>query len=92
MKTLELSDVKAAKLDELETLAIDSAKGIFQAETGEITDAERAAIKILAIVAKNRQTMTAREALHFNMASALSDPEQLKKYVQTTCPQLTGKN
>jgi hypothetical protein len=89
MKTLELSDAKGQQLDELETKAIAVVNGLLDSSV-EATDAERAAVKVLGIVAKNRQTMTAREALHFNMAVSLSDPDQLAKYVQTTCPQLAA--
>ncbi len=59
---------------------------------GEMDDTEKAAVKLLGVVAKNRQTLTARSALNFQMAREItSDPAAMRKYVAATNPQLTAQ-
>ena len=86
MKDLEINEKKAEKLDKLETSAIDIMVGVFEGKK----DSEEAkdAIKVMNIVAKNRVTQTARMALGFNMASAIANEKELKRYIEVTSPQI----
>lgn len=85
MAQMELTPQSEQKWTELEQISLDAVRSAIQ-RGGELDDSEKAAVKTLGIAAKNRQTSTARAALHFNMASSIADPEELKRYIQTTSP------
>ena len=84
MTHLNLSEEAAQQMGELEVQALGVLKGTLDGEV--MDDAAKAAMKIMGVVAKNRQTLTNRQALHFNMASAVGTTEQLEAYVATTQP------
>jgi len=88
MAQMELTPQSEKKWNELEDLSLDTVRTAIQ-RGGELDDSEKAAVKALGIAAKNRQTSTARAALHFNMASSIGDAEELKRYIQTTNPVIT---
>jgi hypothetical protein len=94
MKNLNLSDAKAAKLDAAEDSALDIVQAVLTGQS-DVDDQAKAAIKVLGIVAKNRQTVTHRQVAGFAMASAIGTPAELKKYIAVTSPEvkraLTGK-
>lgn len=87
MANLAISSEKEQKLDKLESSAIEIMQEVMD-DKRDVDDTAKAAVKLLGVVAKNRQTMTAREALGFNMASVISNEKQLKKYVEITNPQI----
>ena len=88
MKTLDISDTKAKKLDEMENSALDILNGFFSGNR-DFGDEVKLAMQSLNIVAKNRQTLTAREGQRFNMISAITkDAKVLKKYIQVTSPEI----
>lgn len=82
---LEITKEKSETLSALEDIAIQTVGRAIRGN-GELSDADKAAIKVLAVVAKNRQTGTARAALGFKMAKTLMSPEELKTYVAATMP------
>ena len=95
MANLAMTEKKAAKLNEVEDLALgilsDALKGVMDADDEQV----KVATKTLSVVAKNRQTLTHREAINFSMASTISTEAELKKYVSATNPgirnAITGK-
>jgi len=88
MKTLDVSEAKAKKLDEMENKALDILNSFFQGNR-DFGDKVKLAMQGLSVVAKNRQTLTAREGLRFNMISTITDdPKTLKKYISATSPEI----
>lgn len=90
---LDMTEAKASKMDKLEDGAIEILQEVMNG-TRDMDDPAKAAMKVIGVVAKNRQTLTAREASRFNMAQSIATEEQLRKYVLATQPQikkLTGK-
>lgn len=95
MNTLEISEEKAAKFDKLEETAIGIMQDYFDGKHQGGDDVVMAGRMINAIKG-NRQTVTVREALRFNMVRALTDdPQVMKRYVESTQPGIkkliTGK-
>jgi len=94
MVNLEISETKEKKLDELESQAI-TIIGETLKEQRDFDDLAKTAIKLLGVVAKNRQTLTARSALGFNMAWTIGTDKEIANYIKVTNPvirrQLQGK-
>ena len=88
MITLQLTVDKAQKLGEAEDLSLDIIKKTLKGEINAENDEVKVAVKMLGIVAKNRQTMTNRSAIEFGMATSIATDGQLKKYVEATNPQI----
>ena len=57
-------------------------------EEDETNDVVKQAKEALAIIAKNRQTLSAREAVRFSMVASFGDEAQKRKYVEATQPQI----
>jgi hypothetical protein len=88
MRSLDVSDTKGKKLDEMENTALDILNDFFKGKR-DFGDDVKLAMQSLHVVAKNRQTLTAREGMRFNMVSAITDdPKALKKYVDATSPEI----
>jgi len=87
MPSLDLTEAKADKFDKLEDGALGMMQDVIDGNR-DMDDVAKGAMKILNVVAKNRQTLTAREASRFHMACAISDETALKKYVNATQPQI----
>jgi len=88
MSTLDVSESKAKKLDDMEHSALDILNSFFAGKRA-FGDEVKLAMQSLNVVAKNRQTLTAREGLRFNMITAITDdPKALKKYVNATSPEI----
>jgi len=88
MSTLDVSESKATKLDEMEHSALDILNSFFKGKRA-FGDEVKLAMQSLNVVAKNRQTLTAREGMRFSMVSAITDdPKALKKYVNATSPEI----
>jgi len=88
MSTLDVSESKAKKLDEMEHSALDILNDFFTGKRA-FGDEVKLAMQSLNVVAKNRQTLTAREGLRFNMIMTITDdPKALKKYVNATSPEI----
>jgi hypothetical protein len=87
MKNLDLSKEKMESIDRLETLAIKTLEQALD-DKREIDDKVKVAVKVVSMVAKNRQTLTAREGIRFSMASSIATEAQLKKYIAVTQPDI----
>ena len=88
MSTLDVSEAKAKKLDDMEHSALDILNSFFAGKLA-FGDEVKLAMQSLNVVAKNRQTLTAREGMRFSMVSAITnDPKALKKYVKATSPEI----
>ena len=86
MELLELSEVSAEKMVEVEDKALDCVLECLK--SGGITDEASIAMKALNMVAKNRVTMTARSGLGFSMVRSIATEDERRKYVQATMPQV----
>ena len=87
MNSLDMTKSKTEKLEALEDLAINTLTEALKDERG-VDDKTKIAMKTLNMVAKNRQTMTAREGIRFSMAQSIAKDGQLAKYVSTTQPEV----
>jgi len=85
--SLEITENKAEKMGELEDVSMDLVLEYLRGNRQGGDDVVTARCMINAMKG-NRQTMTAKEALRFNMASSVASESQLKKYVSATCPQI----
>ena len=85
--SLEITEGKEKKMGELEDVSMDVVLEYLKGNRQGGDDVVTARCMINAMKG-NRQTMTAKEALRFNMASSVSSEAQLKKYVAATCPQI----
>ena len=85
MAQMELTPQAEQKWIKLEELSLDVVRSAIQ-RGGDMDDSEKAAMKALNVVSKNRQTSSAREGLFFNMVSSIASPDELKRYIQTTNP------
>jgi hypothetical protein len=88
MNALDITEEKAKKMDKLEDSAIDILQEYFDGKRQGGDDVV-AARCVMNFMRGNRQTQTAREALRFNMVTAITeDPKVLKKYVNATQPEI----
>lgn len=88
MANLEITDEKARKIDEVETGALEIVGDVMR-DKRDVDDVAKAAIKVLAITAKNRQTLTARTAISFHIAEQFAkDENELRRYIAVTNPQI----
>jgi len=85
MNALDMTSQKTDKLNTVEDLALDTLTDILKNDR-EVDDKAKIAMKALNMVAKNRQTMTAREGIRFSMAQSIAKDGQLAKYISTTQP------
>jgi len=85
MNSLDMTKSKTERLDVLEDLAIITLTAALKDER-EVDDKTQIAMKTLNMVAKNRQTMTAREGIRFSMAQSIATEQQLAKYIAATQP------
>ena len=96
MVNLQVTQVKAQKMGELEDLSLETIHKALKGETASDSEEVKISVKVLGIVAKTRQTLTNRTAIEFGMASSIGTEEQLRKYIAVTAPQvqkaLTGKS
>ena len=76
---------KEKAMSELEDTAIQVVHDAIK-RGGDMDESERAAVKALNVVSKNRQTSTARAGLAFHMAEKIFDGKELRRYVETTSP------
>ena len=95
MSNLDLSKEKIASLEKLEEAAIIVLLDAL-APGGEVDEKAKMAQKVTNTVAKNRQTMTAREGIRFSMAATIGTEADLKRYISVTQPEvkraLAGKS
>ena len=88
MNALEIGKEREHQFDKLEGTSIKILQDYLDGKRQGGDDIVTARC-ILNVIKGNRQTMTAREALKFNMASVFADePESMKKYVASTQPEI----
>jgi hypothetical protein len=89
MKNMEINEKRAEQFDKLEKTAIELLQDYLDGNRQGGDDVVTARC-VLNVIKGNRQTMTAREALKFNMASSITDdPKVLKRYVEATNPAIS---
>jgi len=74
------------KMEAIESQCLDVLKDAFT--EGITNDVVKQAKDTLAIIAKNRQTMNAREAVRFHMVESFATPEEKENYVIATCREI----
>ncbi len=88
MNTLNMTEAKAKQMDVIEDMSMET---IQQALSGQIEgddDKVKIAVKMMGVVAKNRQTVMHRSAVEFGMAQWIADEAGLKQYLKATNPQI----
>lgn len=88
MNSLNMTDAKAGKLSEIEDISLETIKKALKSEIPADNEEVKVAVKMMGVVAKNRQTLTNRSAIEFGMAQCVADEKQLKKYVEVTNPHI----
>lgn len=88
MINLRMSADKEKKMDEIEDLSLNTIKETLKGVTDAEDEVVKVAVKMMGVVAKNRQTLTHRSALEFTMATSVATEKELKKYVKNTSPQV----
>jgi hypothetical protein len=88
MNTLEMTQLKAERLSEVEDVAIGIVHKALKDELAPDCEAVKLAIKSLSIVAKNRVTVTHSQAIGFGMAQAIGTEKELEQYIAVTNPQV----
>ena len=88
MITLQMTEAKAKGLAEIEDLSLATVKQALNDELDADDEKVKVAVKMMSVVAKNRQTMTNRSAIEFGMASSIATEAQLKTYIQATSPEI----
>jgi len=88
MSVLDITKDRAKQFEKLEEVAVN----ILLEYLGDKRpggDDINVAIKSLNMVAKNRVTTTARDALKFSMAKTITDdPKLLRKYIKASQPEI----
>ncbi len=88
MNSLNMTDAKAKKMSEIEDMSLDTIKKALDGKLSADSDEVKVAVKMMGVVAKNRQTLTNRSAIEFGMAQIIATEAGLKKYVEITSPQI----
>lgn len=88
MNSLNMTDTKAAKMGEMEDLAMTTIKKVLDGKLSADGEEVKVAVKMMGVVAKNRQTLTNRAAVEFGMAQIIATDDGLKKYVTATSPHI----
>lgn len=87
MSNLDLTQAKISNLENLEDVAVRTLEQALNDER-EVDDKVQLAMKVANMVAKNRQTMTAREGIRFSMAQSIGTEDQLSKYISVSQPEV----
>ena len=82
--SLEMSKEADEKYRKLELTCLDKLQKAMEAD--ETNDVVKQAKELLAITAKNRQTLGAREAVRFQMVASFADDKEKRRYVESTQP------
>ena len=88
MNALEIGTKRAEQFDKLEETSINILQDYMDGKRQGGDDVVTARC-VLNVIKGNRQTLTARDALRFNMATVFADePKALKRYVKATQPEI----
>ena len=88
MNTLSMTEAKAKQMDIIEDLSMETIQQALDGGIDADDDKVKIAVKMMAVVAKNRQTVMHRSAVEFGMAQFITDETGLKKYLKATNPQI----
>ena len=88
MNNLTMTKEKETKMSEIEDLSLATIKDALDGTLAADDDTVKIAVKMMGVVAKNRQTLTNRSAIEFHMATSIASGGQLRKYIATTNPQI----
>ena len=88
MSNLEMTNAKAKEMSDIEDMSLATVKEALNDEIEADDDKVKVAVKMMGVVAKNRQTLTNRSAIEFGMAQIIADEKGMKRYVAATCPQI----
>lgn len=88
MNNLAMTDAKTARMSEIEDKSLETIKEALNDGIEADNEKVKVAVKMMGVVAKNRQTLTNRAAVEFGMARSIATDDQLKKYVRVTSPQI----
>lgn len=88
MNSLAMTDAKAAKMSEIEDKSLETIREALNDDIEADDEKVKVAVKMMGVVAKNRQTLTNRTAVEFGMAHSIATETELKKYIAVTHPQI----
>ncbi len=88
MDSLNMTEGKATKMSEIEDMSLATIKKALNGEVSADGEQVKVAVKMMGVVAKNRQTLTNRAAIEFGMAKAIATDDGLEKYIAVTSPQI----
>ena len=87
MSNLDITENRADQYDKLEETSIRIIQEYFDG-TRQGGDDIVTARCMLSVIKGNRQTMTARDSLKFNMVMSIASEKELSNYVRTTRPEI----
>lgn len=88
MNTLDINETRAAEFDKLEHTSIGILQDYLEGKRAGGDDIVTARC-VLNVIKGNRQTDTARQALHYTMVHDLEDTKVRERYIRATQPQIT---
>ncbi len=88
MNSLNMTESKAKNMSDIEDLSMGTIKKALDGKLSADGEEVKVAVKMMGVVAKNRQTLTNRAAVEFGMASSIGSENELKKYIAITHPQI----
>ncbi len=88
MNSLDMTEAKAKNMSEIEDLSLETIQQALSDEVEADDEKVKVAVKMMGVVAKNRQTLTNRAAVEFGMARSIATEKELHRYVTVTSPQI----
>ncbi len=88
MNSLNMTEAKAKNMSDIEDLSMTTIKQALDGKLSADGDEVKVAVKMMGVVAKNRQTLTNRAAVEFGMARSIATEKELHRYVAVTSPQI----
>ncbi len=88
MNTLKMTEAKEKKMNEIEDMSMEVIQQALSDQISADGDNVKIAVKMMGVVAKNRQTVLHRDAVEFGMAQFIADEVGMKKYLAATNPQI----
>jgi len=83
---LDMTAETEEKMLKLESTCLDKLQE--SVEAGETNDYVKQMKEMLAITAKNRQTLNARDAVRFQMVNSFASDKEKRRYVTATEPEI----
>ncbi len=88
MNDLQMSPTQVDKMIKIEDLSMDAIKNALENGVQDGDEQVKVAVKMMGVVAKNRQTLSHRTAVDFAMATSIATEKQLMRYVTATSPEI----